>query len=247
MPKSQARAALSELSGIPKEKIAGFRAPYLKYNGQGFQVVFDQHFLYDSSVTDIAAGLSKGSRGRLWPYTLDYGIAQKCFTGICPEKNYPGLFEIPIYAMLSKNSAPVAMDPEGGEGRIFELWQENFYQHRQGNHSPFGIYLHGAWLKNDSHRAALERFLEWVQQQDDVWFVTMQDILGYMRHPVPARRMEDFLKCPVSKPGLEVCDGRDNNSDGRIDEGLVKTCKYNEDTFRTCGKCPDQYPAVKAK
>lgn len=45
------------------------------------------------------------------------------------------------------------------------------------------------------HTAALNRFFEWALAQPDVWFVTMRQLLEWMKAPVPASQMADWYKC----------------------------------------------------
>jgi hypothetical protein len=96
---------LNAYGGIPSSKIQGFRAPFLNYTKETLNILSQQGFLYDSSssaVTDDA----------YWPYTLDNGMANDCWTGICApgQVKLPGLWEIPMYAVLNKANTPQLMD-----------------------------------------------------------------------------------------------------------------------------------------
>lgn len=96
---------LNAYGGIPSQKIQGFRAPFLNYTKDTLNIISQQGFLYDSSssaVTDDA----------YWPYTLDNGMANDCWTGICAagEVKLPGLWEIPMYSVLDNASVPQLMD-----------------------------------------------------------------------------------------------------------------------------------------
>ena len=54
------------------------------------------------------------------------------------------------------------------------------------------------------------------------------------RFPWPVKRHEN------------ECDGRDDDGDGLIDEGLVRTCRYvaPDVWFQTCKSCVPRYPNI---
>lgn len=96
---------LNTYAGIPNSKIQGFRAPFLNYTKETLNTVAQQSFMYDSSasaVTDDA----------YFPYTLDNGMANDCWTGICAagQVKLPGLWEIPMYSVLDTTNVPQLMD-----------------------------------------------------------------------------------------------------------------------------------------
>jgi hypothetical protein len=94
---------LTTYGGIPPTKIQGFRAPFLNYTQETLATLSQQHFLYDSSAS--AAGDDV-----YWPYTLDHGLANDCWTGICNKVQLPGLWEIPMYSVMNNASVPQLMD-----------------------------------------------------------------------------------------------------------------------------------------
>ena len=82
-PKSEilgAKEWLRDECGIPEADLVGFRCPYLEHDPDVRKVLAKNDFLYDSSIIEHP-GFSKSSPSagnRLWPYTMDYGIAQDC-------------------------------------------------------------------------------------------------------------------------------------------------------------------------
>ncbi|MFV8783764.1 hypothetical protein ACNKU7_15210 [Microbulbifer sp. SA54] len=90
-------------NGIGAASVVGFRAPYLRYNGNLFDVLLNSGFKYDAS---IAEGYQPEHDGTnfYWPYTLDSGSpGADLFAGwgIKPQiGQYPGLWEVPTYAMI---------------------------------------------------------------------------------------------------------------------------------------------------
>jgi hypothetical protein len=76
------------------------------------------------------------------------------------------------------------------------------------------------------------------------WFVTNRQLINWVRNPVAAGSSSDVAPCPVKPPGTtEVCDGWDNDNDALVDEGVTRSCSYNEGNFLTCASsCPASYP-----
>jgi peptidoglycan/xylan/chitin deacetylase (PgdA/CDA1 family) len=238
-----ARAALANLGGVPKQRIVGFRAPYLISEDESFQVLREQGMLYDSSMTELVPQAKQ--RSQIFPYTLDHGAAQECNVGTCATRPYPGLWEIPMWQLYQSNGdpSPGAMDPPGTREQVLELLERNLLLHHEGNRSPMGVFLHAAWLTDD-HAAALAEFLSFAGGLGDVWFVTSAQAIAFFRAPVDAQaaRTLPAFQCSAPASGRETCDGADNDGDGEIDEGLVKECAYERGWFKTCAPCPQGYP-----
>lgn len=57
--------------------------------------------------------------------------------------------------------------------------------------------------------AELRQFIEHAVSQENVWFVTNQQMLAWMKNPVPASRVETLLKCEpptdIQPPNGTVC------------------------------------------
>jgi hypothetical protein len=179
------RKALSELSGIPRDEIVGFRAPELMFNNESFQILEEQGFLYDASIIEQPGRPSEHGRCYIWPYTLDHGVAQLCATGVTPTNTFPGLFEIPMWDLLDTDGeAYTPMDPIGTYSRLTEIFRYSFTNRYHGNRAPLGLFLHMKWLTNTSNFSALSDFLTWMQgSYPDVWIVSMSDVAEFMRHP----------------------------------------------------------------
>ncbi|MFB0565378.1 MAG: hypothetical protein ACETWK_06840 [Candidatus Aminicenantaceae bacterium] len=89
--------------GMVSSEIYGFRTPYLEYNDNAIKAVYNKGFLYDCSIEEGFQADQDGTNF-LWPYQLDEGsqgdrmIALKNLKK--PVSNYPGLWEIPVYAVI---------------------------------------------------------------------------------------------------------------------------------------------------
>lgn len=97
--------------------------------------------------------------------------------------------------------------------------------------------------------ALFKNFVKWTQTEfKDVWYVTNQQLIQWIRKPTPVDKMLDFLPCrppAMDVSNIEICDGIDNNGDGIIDNGVVETCQVTEEvSFRSCYGCPTLVPNV---
>jgi hypothetical protein len=134
---------LNTYGGVPNGKIQGFRAPFLNYTKDTLNHLSKLGFLYDSSSSAL-------QDDAYWPYTLDYGMANDCWTGICGagQTKLPGLWEIPMYAVLDNISTPQLMDVYiAGQPEDVTKWSlDTFNKHYNGGRQPFGIYVHPSKL-----------------------------------------------------------------------------------------------------
>ncbi|KAL7324530.1 hypothetical protein PS15p_209711 [Mucor circinelloides] len=247
---SSTKSMLNAYGGIPNQKLQGFRAPFLNYTKDTLNILSQQGFLYDSSssaVTDDA----------YWPYTLDNGMANDCWTGICAagQVKLPGLWEIPMYSVLDNASVPQLMDVylAGSPADVKQWSQAAFDKHYNGNRQPFGIYVHPTHLTTfaglpdpkDMYNGVIE-FIQSISQQPNVWFVTNQQLLQYMKNPVKASELgaQDYMQCKQPVIPKEICNGLDDDHNGSIDDGLVNSCNFGTTSMKTCFNCPGSAPTL---
>ncbi|KAL4444941.1 hypothetical protein ABPG77_003991 [Micractinium sp. CCAP 211/92] len=182
-------------TGIPAEKMLGFRAPFLLSDAAMRQTLSDNGFLYDSSIADQVPSQVSPSQGeQTWPYQLTNGIPQNCSTGGCSAtESYPGLWEIPLWSVADAQQQPIAsMDPEGN---AYDNYKRELEWRLAGNRAPLGLFFH-AGLESDPTRVQeLRQFIQYAASLPDVWFVTNQQMLAWMQNPVPASRVSLSLKC----------------------------------------------------
>ncbi len=79
----------------------------------------------------------------------------------------------------------------------------------------------------------VNQFLDWAQQQQDVWIVSHEQLLDWVRHPVPASELNnlDSFKCstPAVDASQKICNGIPQN-----ENGLLNHCAFSDFPFFTC-------------
>lgn len=248
------RQIVAKFADININDVKGYRAPFLQTTGNStFQVLKDEGFKYDSSMPTLA----HSKPIPIFPYTLDNGYQQDCPIAPCPTSDgrWNDLFIVPIVdywrsRLVIDGPPPVYQDspcsmvdfclphPEDSED-TFNYFKTNFDRHYKTNRAPFPVFLHEAWLSTEPFRAqGYFEFIDYLTSLDDVYLVTIQEVLNWMENPVPLSaykqtkcvRTPPESKCaePLSCPYIKVPE-------------LHKTDK----AMVTCGvKCPTHYPWV---
>ncbi|XP_054166467.1 chitin deacetylase 1-like [Oppia nitens] len=119
----------------------------------------------------------------------------------CATKPYPGLWEIPINPLWNEYNTchhadqcvfPHATDDDDIED-IVNFLKDNFERHYGTNRAPFQLNFHVTWFTQKGHIKALNRFMDYLLTLKDVWFVTYQQLVEWMREP--KRLSELNYKC----------------------------------------------------
>ncbi|KAK4877639.1 hypothetical protein RN001_010145 [Aquatica leii] len=177
---------VTHFANISSSSIKGIRVPFLELGGNNsFQMIKDSGLTYDCSwptQTYIESGL--------FPYTLDYASNQDCPTGVCPNASIPGVWVIPMVDWRDQSNVPCAMVdqciniPTDVNG-IVEFMKTNFNRHYNGSRSPFGFYVHAAWFnKNPIYFEAYQKFLDYLNTIEDVYLVSANNVIEWMKNPV---------------------------------------------------------------
>lgn len=199
------------------EDVRGFRAPFLQPGGNNqFDVLHEGGFLYDSTMSTL-----QFTDPPLWPYTLDYPTIQECNIPPCPNKSYPGLWEVPLIDLVDKNGRYYAMIDDfhpGSEEEAYEFLELNFNRHYEKNRAPFGVFMHATWFSNYPYTvAAMRRFLAKLTDMSDVWLVSVSQAIDWISKPTPLSEVSTFPAWQCSSPAPWVC--RQND---------VKYCYYSD-------------------
>lgn len=174
---------LSGTCGVPSEELRGFRAPHLDYTFETLQHMFNLRLLYDSSIAPPDNALADFGSNNLWPFTFD-GQGYSDLECRCLNDTLPGLWEVPlarIYALNNTVLNPIDFSSEN----VYEVLNENLRRHYSGNKAPLHIPVTSNWMVNNNFQ--LKRWIEDTNAAyTDVFFVTVYDVIEYMRRPVSA-------------------------------------------------------------
>jgi hypothetical protein len=140
-----------------------------------------------------------------WPQTMDHTFSWVCQNEDCPVMSHPGIWQIPLNQFYGdfvpqlngfKRSAMMraAMSLNGSEASTGDLLWANFNRAYRSNRAPYVLTMNGDFLHmldNDAIVRALDAFVQKLStQHPDVWFVTMRQLVDWLRSPVPASRMQ---------------------------------------------------------
>jgi len=251
---------------IPVETITGFRAPYLAMNEVLYEVLHENNFTWESSVPiPFPQDCTGECMEQIWPYTLDFGAGECDPTEKCPKESYPGLWEVPLnpvyktgYKCDQHCDIEGLMAPYPGEqaATVVEGLEYNFNKNYNGNRAPFGIYLHTSWLSDKSktndtdttqHAIGLRNFLEGLAAKEDVWVVTIPQVIEWMKTVDPATgdgADPATLFAPAHLPERQParCDVTNNTA---CKGGLKKDWGYACQYWKTCNaECPQLFPWI---
>ncbi|XP_046434302.1 chitin deacetylase 1 [Neodiprion fabricii] len=230
---------IHKYAGVRIEEIRGLRVPFLQvgWNRQ-FLMMTEFGFAYDSTI------VAPFSNPPIWPYTLDHQPPHPCGSPgqLCPTRSYPGLWEIPINQLLLGNYTCTMIDSctrdLSGE-EIYRMLTVNFNRHYLQNRAPYGLYFHAAWFKNPAYHYAFSKFIDDTLQLPDVYFVTSNQMVEWMRNPTPLNKLKNFQPWNCNKRQFEPRE---------IACALPNTCKLYSSVLKsdrylyTCYECPKQYP-----
>ncbi|XP_014790322.2 chitin deacetylase 7 [Octopus bimaculoides] len=181
-------------ANIFESDIRGMRSPFLALGKDAqFETLETYRFKYDSSM--VTGSVATTAEVPTWPFTLDYPVKKKyCTLRNCPEKSYPGLWEVPLIRWYNNRggacSMPDACRVSSNPRTVLQFLRDNFNRHYKRNKAPFGIFLHSPWLMKNLN--PLKQFLKEVSRNKDVWFVTVSQALQWIQNPVPLNNISQF-------------------------------------------------------
>lgn len=144
--------------------------------------------------------------GRPWPFSLQNGLPDPVCASCGRRESYPGLWEVPVWA-LSYDGQVYNMDPgmgrqgsvryDGGkyaqtraaDAVLKSAFDEAYY----GNRAPLPIAVHGYWF-NSRRMDQTKAFIKYVLSQPDVYFVTVRQLVDWMKDPKPAKETGRWLR-----------------------------------------------------
>jgi len=241
------RLIIDKFANITDNSVVGLRAPYLRVGGNNqFTMMEEQAFLYDSSIT---APLQNPP---LWPYTMYFRMPHRCHGDLqkCPTRSH-AVWEMVMNELDRREDPTVDEDLPGcamvdscsnilSGDQFYNFLTHNFYRHYDQNRAPLGLFFHAAWLKNNPE--FLDAFLYWVDEiletHNDVYFVTMTQVIQWIQNPRNVDEARTF------EPWKEKC-----SQDPRPACVAASRCKLSTKELpgealhlHTCVRCPNNYP-----
>ncbi|KRX82417.1 Prion-like-(Q/N-rich) domain-bearing protein 25 [Trichinella sp. T6] len=197
------RKLLQQLAAVNVSTVQGIRAPQLSVGGNAqFTMMQSQGFLYDNSMS-----VNPGKDGpAYWPQTLDYRLSWHCEAAVCPDESFPGIWAVPINQFYGNYINDINQYMRGAMVRavmtrtstpetVLRLLLDNFNRHYRTNRAPFVLTLNADFLRvlpGDGGYKALERFLAKLSTRPDVWVITMDKLISWMRMPTPLSKIKQF-------------------------------------------------------
>lgn len=242
-----ARLIIERFANISDGSIIGVRAPYLRVGGnKQYEMMADQFFVYDNSIT------APLSRVPIWPYTLYYRMPHVCHgnAGNCPSRSHP-VWEMVINELDSRDS-PEFDEPLPGcslvsscsniidDDQFGRVLRQNFKRHYDSNRAPLGLHFSAFWLKKKGFKDALIKFIQDMIAKNDVYFVTMLQVIQWMQNPTELTALRDFTewkdKCDIK--GQPFC-SLPNPCDR-----ITRELPGESIRLHTCMQCPGNYPWI---
>ncbi|CAJ0955295.1 unnamed protein product, partial [Mesorhabditis belari] len=245
------RRMLSKFGGADEAEVVGMRAPQLATGGDAqFEMMMRAGFLYDNTMT-ANPGLDSPP---YWPQTMDYKVSFACNDNKCPDRSFPGIWEIPInqfyggymkqidsHRRASMLRAATHLDASMNE--LVDMLMTNFERAYHSNRAPYVLTLNADFLQlnnTDIGMRSFVRFMDEISKNKDVYFVTLEQLVKWMQRPTTLQEapQSEALRCRRAFSDLSKATCAKPNK-----------CMYRtpdltspEHQFLTCAPCPDVYP-----
>ncbi|XP_057374878.1 chitin deacetylase 1-like [Daphnia carinata] len=242
------RLIIERFANITDGSIIGVRAPYLRVGGnKQFDMMADQFFVYDSSIT------APLGRVPIWPYTLYFRMPHKCIGNAqnCASRSHP-IWEMVINE-LDRRDDPTFDESLPGchmvdsctniaTGEQFgRMLRHNVNRHLSTNRAPLGLHFHASWLKSKKEfKNELIKFMDEMIARNDVYFVTMLQVIQWMQNPTELGALRDFQEWK------EKCDVKGQPFCSLPNACPLTTRELPGEILRlhTCMECPNNYPWI---
>ena len=131
-----------------------------------------------------------------------------------PDEKYPGLMEIPVWNIQTDNYPKNAFALDACSTDItknpipcdtFALLKDNFDKAYAGNRAPTPMYFHSPWLAEPSTMKAVQKFIKYAASKPNTYFITMRQLMDWMKDPVGVDDIGAWLGCGV--PGGKAAKG----------------------------------------
>ncbi|KAL8602233.1 hypothetical protein ACOMHN_022746 [Nucella lapillus] len=177
---------------VPADQVLGWRSPNLAPAGDAQVEVLQRfNYTYDISLTYTRASASEKVA---WPFTLDFGYQYRCAVPKCPSKNHPGFWQVPVNSMYNPQTGYPCVYVDAcrptSEQAAFDYLMSNFRHVYNSNRAPFGLNMHASWFFTPMYLKATHRFLDHLQSLNDVYVISVKQVLEWMRNPVKVSEVQ---------------------------------------------------------
>nr|XP_023022120.1 uncharacterized protein LOC111510434 [Leptinotarsa decemlineata] len=158
--------------------------------------------------------------------------------------SYPEVWELPLNPMEVKGYTCSMVDacPSNLSAiEVYEMLTHNFKRHYLSNRAPFGLHFHSSWFKNPEYLAAFQKFLTETLRHPDVWFVTNNQAIEWMKRPTSLNQLHTFepWNCKKHFEKAEIACNSPNIC--QLHSRVFQQNRY----LRTCSDCPQKYPWIR--
>ncbi|CAH1367785.1 hypothetical protein MTP99_009186 [Tenebrio molitor] len=222
------RQIISHFANIPIEDIVGGRTPQLQLEGDlSIEAYVQSGLTYDNS-------WPTSSSIRLFPYTLDYKSTQECLvTMTCPTQPHEHFWIAPLTNIQGNDSIQcnslATCNIQGSAQEIADWLIDQVDSAHQGTRAPLILRLDSYWFQftHNSYEGFV-LFLDEMSRRNDLFFVSVEDIVNWMKNPVSAANFqstvhERYGDCAPISCSLKFLDG-------------------SERWMKSCVSCPLSYP-----
>lgn len=186
----QQKENLQKLAGVPANEIIGWRSPFLKPAGNSQPVVLKElGYEYDITLTYSRPHLDVP---KPWPHTMDFGWPYRCGVPPCPTSaKVTNFWAVPVVSLMDHKDQYPCSFVDGcvvranDEDEAYKFLMDNFLSYYNTTRTPFGLNMHAAWFYTRYNLKAMMRFLDDIAKMDDVYVVTVKQMLDWMKRPTP--------------------------------------------------------------
>lgn len=187
---------LARMARIPHTRIKGWRSPFLEPLGDAQPNMLQElGYSYDATLTISKKSLDEKPPV---PFTLDYGWPYDCKIKPCPKQRHRGFWEVPVISLMDylQRFDCVYVDgcnnPPPDEEAAFRFLWDNFQSYYKTNRAPFGINMHASWFFYPDRLKAMDRFIRELVLLDDVFIVSVKQVIDWLRNPVRLHDINSF-------------------------------------------------------
>ncbi|XP_045156417.2 uncharacterized protein LOC123522945 [Mercenaria mercenaria] len=206
--RKEARAQKENLmknAGVRAQDIVGWRSPFLKTAGNNQpKILKELGYEYDISLTYSRTNMDIP---KPWPFTMDNAWPYKCGIKPCPtgrSARVKNFWAVPVVSLMDyKNQYPCSFVDgcavrASTETEAFNFLWNNFMSYYNTTRTPFGLNMHAAWFYTRYNLKAMMRFLDELQKLDDVYVVTVKQMIDWMKNPTPVSNIHNLKSwgCP---------------------------------------------------